>query len=99
MILLASLRASASVMALALPIAYQRDPRPWIEYTHFQAQWPDGCTLSARPRWRVSQYTMTRSGSGLTALMNASDSRGLFGSLRAEVPSRLGLGMFQINHW
>ena len=44
MILPASLRASASDMALALPMEYQRDPRPWIVYTHFQARWPDGCT-------------------------------------------------------
>ena len=66
-----------------------------MEYTHFQARWPDGCTLSARPRWRVSQYTTTRSGSGLTVLMNASDNRRLFGSLRAAVPSLLGLGIFR----
>jgi hypothetical protein len=80
-------------MALALPMEYQRDPRPRMEYTHFQETWPDGCTRSARPRWRVSQYTMTRSGSGLTVLTKASDSLRLFGSLRAEVPSVLGLGM------
>ena len=95
MILPASLRASASDMALALPDDTSADPRRRIEYTHFQARWPDGCTASARPCWSVSQYTTTRSGSGLTVLMKASDSRRLFGSLRAGVPSRLGLGIFQ----
>jgi hypothetical protein len=82
-------------MARASPMEYQRAPRPRIVYTHFQAQWPDGWTASARPRWSVSQYTTTRSGSGRTVLMKASDNRRLFGALRAGVPSRLGLGIFQ----
>ena len=83
-------------MAPALPIEYQRGPRPRIVYTHFQARWPDGCTESTRPRRSVSQYTTTRSGSGRTVLMKASDNRRLF-ALRAGVPSRRDLGMFQIN--
>ena len=41
----------------------------------------------------MSQYTTSRSGSGRTVLMKVSDNRLLFGSLRAGVPSRLGLGM------
>ena len=95
MILLASLRASASDNGPGVADGVPACSTPRIVYTHFQAQWPDGCTASARPRWSVSQYTTTRSGSGLTVLTNASDSRRLLGALRAGVPSRLGLGMFQ----